>query len=174
MGRDKGMIKWRGKTLVENAIEILSALCDEIIISANNNQYNSLGVHVIQDKWKNCGPMGGILSCLNQSGSDQNLIIPVDVPFIRPEIYHRLLEEGTDYDIIVPLDHESWYQPLCSVFNLSIIEVMEEQVKHGNLGFTPLIRKVNACEVVFRLDDKDYGKQTFYNINSPADLEAIS
>lgn len=173
MGMEKGMIAWKGKTLVENAIEILSSLCEEIIISANNDQYNFLKYPVIADKYENCGPMGGVLTCLQESVSARNLTLPVDVPLISPEIYFHLLEQDGDYDVIVPIDHEFWYQPLCAVFNKSIITVMEEQIQNGILGFTPLIQKVNSLEVPFQQGMKGYHNQTFLNINSPADLKAL-
>ncbi len=117
--------------------------------------------------------MSGILSCLIHSDTVLNLVIPVDVPFITPEIYRQLLRQGGDYDIVVPLDHESHYQPLCSVFNKSVIPVMEEQISKGIYGFTPLIRKVNTLEIPFQLSEDHYQQQTFLNINSPMDLEAI-
>jgi molybdopterin-guanine dinucleotide biosynthesis protein A len=173
MGRDKGLILWKGKTLAENAIEILASLCNDIFISTNSPHFNSLNYPVIQDQYADCGPMGGILSCLNQSDTDLNLVIPIDVPFITSEIYLRLLEHNKVCDIIVPVDHKSWYQPLCSVFNRSIIPAMEDQLQNSIYGFTPLIRKVNALEVPFTLDEDPYQEQTFLNINSPADLVAI-
>ncbi len=174
MGMDKGLILWKGKTLVEHAIEILASLCSNIFISTNSHHYNSYNYPVILDQYTDCGPMGGILSCLNQSDTDINLVIPVDVPFITSVIYRRLLEQNKVCDIIVPVDHKSWYQPLCSVFKKSVIPAMEEQVQDSIFGFTPLIRKVNALEVPFLLEDEHYYAQTFLNINSPADLEAIN
>ena len=174
MGREKGLIPWKGMTLAEHAIKIISPFCTKIIISANNNNYDSLGYTVLSDQYPDCGPMGGILTCLKQSQTDQNLVIPSDMPFVRPEIYSHLMQQEGKYDIIVPIDHKSWLQPLCAIFHRSIIPAMEEQVSLGILGFTPLIRKVSSRKVPFQLNKGHYNQMIFFNINSAADLEEIS
>ena len=174
MGTDKGMIRWKGKTLAEHAIEIISPLCSEIFISANSDDYDPLGYSVLNDQYPDCGPIGGILTCMNHSSTDQSIVIPIDMPYVTTEIYRKLMQPEETYDIIVALDHDSWYQPLCSIFNRAIIPVMEEQVNSGVLGIPALIRKVRSKEIRFQLDQEYYNKFTFFNINSQADLDAIS
>jgi molybdopterin-guanine dinucleotide biosynthesis protein A len=174
MGEDKGLISWKGRTLVEHAVEIIAPLCAEIIISSNNRDYEFLGCRVLPDQYRDCGPMGGILTCLKQSEGERNLVIPVDTPFVTAEIYRRLLRQEDPCDMVIPVDHESWYQPLCAVFHRSVIPGMEEQVRNGILGFTPLIRKVRSREIHFKTGDEGYSRMTFFNINSRADLESIS
>jgi molybdopterin-guanine dinucleotide biosynthesis protein A len=174
MREDKGMLPWHGKTLAQHSVEIIASFCAEILISSNNRYYEFLGYPVHADQYRYCGPMGGILTCLHHSGSARNLVIPVDTPLVSPGLYRRLLREEGTCDLVVPVDHDSWYQPLVAVYHKSIIPAMEEQVRNGILGFTPLIRRVRSREVFFRLGDHEYGPMTFFNINTPADLEAIS
>jgi molybdopterin-guanine dinucleotide biosynthesis protein A len=174
MGRNKGLITWEGQTLAEHAIHALLPLCKTIIISANDRSYDFLDHRRVADRYEDCGPMGGILSCLEQSGTEINLVIPVDTPNVKTWIYEHLLQNTCDYDMIVPLDHDSWYQPLCAIYNRTIIPAMEKQISDGILGFTPLIRKVNSKEVPFRLNGGLYNEHTFLNINSPEDLGIIS
>jgi molybdenum cofactor guanylyltransferase len=64
MGTDKAMLQIDGKTLMERAIEICKPICHEILISSNNPKHENFGFTVIPDEIKNCGPMGGIYSCL--------------------------------------------------------------------------------------------------------------
>lgn len=174
MGMEKGLISWKGRTLAEQAIHTLLPHCTDIIISTNNSSYDFLGYPVLRDDYVDSGPMGGILTCLIQSDTDQNLVIPVDTPNVTSGIYAQLLKYAGDYDIIVPLDHDSRYQPLCAVFNRSVIPAMEEQISNRILGFAPLIKRVTAKEVPFRLNRDSYDEHTFININSPEDLRAIS
>jgi molybdopterin-guanine dinucleotide biosynthesis protein A len=174
MGMDKGMIQWKGKTLAEHAIETISPLCFEVVISANSNDYDPLGYPVINDQYPDSGPIGGILSCLNHLSTELNIVIPIDMPNVTTEIYRKLTQQEGNYDIIVARDHDSWYQPLCSIFNRSIIPVMEEQVSKRVLGIPALIRKVRTRDVQFQLEQEYYNKLTFFNINSQADLDAIS
>ena len=174
MGEDKGLIHWKGKTLAQHAIDILSPLCTDFIISTNTNQYESLGFQVVGDIYSDSGPMGGILSALKNSNTEKNLVIPSDTPFVSTEIYRYLISHAGSFDATVPVDHESFFQPLCAIYSRSILPAMEAQIIKRILGFTPLFSKVEIKVVPFHPELGFYDSRTFYNINSPADLEAIS
>jgi len=174
MGKEKGLIHWKGKPLIEHAISILAPLCGNIIISTNNDHFDSYGYPVVGDLFPGCGPMGGIFSALTKSKTLNNLVIPSDTPLVTPEIYRHLISHEGSFDVIVPVDHDSFYQPLCAVYSKSVLPAMEGQINEGILGFTPLLNKVEIKVVNFHSLLGCYNSNTFYNINSPADLEAIS
>jgi molybdopterin-guanine dinucleotide biosynthesis protein A len=174
MGKEKGLIQWQGKTLIEHAIGILTPLCENILISANNDHFDSLGYTVIQDLTPGCGPMGGILSTLVKSETAHNLVIPTDTPFVTPELYRYLISHAGSFDVIVPVDHDSFFQPLCAVYSTSVLPAMQAQINEQILGFTPLFNKLNIKAVQLHSGLGFYNDNTFYNINSRADLEAIS
>jgi len=163
-----------GITLIEHAIAILAPLCGNIIISANHDHFDSYGYPVVGDLFPGCGPMGGIFSALTKSETHINLVIPTYTPFVTPEIYRHLISHAGSFDVIVPVDHDSFYQPLCAVYSRSVLPAMEAQINERILGFTPLLNKVEIIEVHFHSALGFYSSNTFYNINSPADLEAIS
>jgi molybdopterin-guanine dinucleotide biosynthesis protein A len=174
MGKEKGLIQWKGKTLIENAIAILSPLCEHIFISANNDHFDSFGYPVVGDLFPDCGPMGGIFSALTKSETLNNIVIPSDTPFVTPALYRYLISHQGSFDVIVPVDHDSFYQPLCAVYSRSVLPAMETQINERILGFTPLLSKVDIKAVHLDSALGFYNSNTFYNINSPADLEAIS
>ncbi|MCK4852656.1 MAG: molybdenum cofactor guanylyltransferase [Bacteroidales bacterium] len=174
MGKEKGLIFWKGKTFAQHAIDILSPLCTDFIISTNTNQYDSLGFPVVGDVYSDSGPMGGILSALKISNTEKNLVIPSDTPFVSTEIYRYLISHAGSFDAIVPIDHESFYQPLCAIYSRSILPAMEAQITERVLGFAPLFSKIEIKAIPFHLELGFYDSRTFYNINLPADLEAIS
>ena len=61
-GIDKGLIPFRGKALIESAIQALQDQVGEILINANRNisQYSSYGYPVIVDETPNfSGPLAG-------------------------------------------------------------------------------------------------------------------
>jgi molybdopterin-guanine dinucleotide biosynthesis protein A len=174
MGKEKGLIRWKGKTLIEHAIAVLSPLCEKLIISANKNHYTSFGLPVVPDFIPDCGPMGGIYSAISESKTLHNLVIPADTPFVTTAVYRYLVSFEGGFDVIVPVDHDSFFQPLCAVYSTTILPFMESQMKKGILGFTPLFHRVNTKTVSFHSGLDFYQTDTFFNINSPEDLEAIS
>ena len=64
-GRDKGLFPFRGKPLVEHAIDILQPIINDIRISTNQPEtYAYLGLPMIGDIHQGCGPLGGMHAAL--------------------------------------------------------------------------------------------------------------
>ncbi len=63
------------------------------IISSNIDAHCKFGFSVVADEVKNCGPIGGIISCMKQSKTDWNFIISVDAAFVEPEFVNFLFME---------------------------------------------------------------------------------
>ena len=58
MGKDKGMIIYNGKAIIEYIIEQLKPLVNKLVIVSNNFEYEKFGVEVINDLLKDIGPVG--------------------------------------------------------------------------------------------------------------------
>jgi molybdopterin-guanine dinucleotide biosynthesis protein A len=173
MGIDKGRIMWKGLTLAEHAVNTLKPLCRDILISSNDPGYRSLGYPVIPDQYPQSGPMAGIHASLLESRTAGNLVIPVDTPLVTGALYRHLLKAGKIADVIVPIDHENFYQPLCAIYNKSILPAMEAQIRKRLLGFTPLFERVNCFPVPLDFTLPFYSPKTFFNMNTAADLESL-
>ena len=77
MGRDKALIQLDKHKMIKKVITLIRPFCNELLISANKNIYHEFGYEVIKDKHKRIGPLGGIISCLNKSNTELNLIINI-------------------------------------------------------------------------------------------------
>ena len=80
MGKDKSFIQLDEHKMIEKIIALIRPFCDELLISANKNKYKDFGYEIIKDKHKRIGPLGGIISCLNESSHELNIIISCDTP----------------------------------------------------------------------------------------------
>lgn len=59
----------------------------------------SLPVTEIADLYMNAGPMSGVFSGLSMMDEDQAFILPIDTPFLEPEVGLQLLEHLDGFDI---------------------------------------------------------------------------
>lgn len=67
-GTNKALYINDGKSLLQQSLEILRPLCDQLYISANNNNavaYREMGADIICDLHPDCGPLGGIEAIVN-------------------------------------------------------------------------------------------------------------
>ena len=116
MGTDKGLVRLDGTPLIEHALGIMGKLTPQILISSNSDSLRNYGYPVIKDQFPNSGPMGGIYSCLMNTGTEINLVLSCDTPFIYPEFYKKLLEHIGNFDIVAPWYYSDRYEPLCAVY----------------------------------------------------------
>ena len=168
MGTDKAMLQIDGKTLMERAIEICTLVCDEILISSNNPKHENFGFPVIPDEIKNCGPMGGIYSCLNKSETNWNFVISVDSAFVTADFVPFLISETAEFDAVVPI-HEKGKEPLVALYHKNCVSVIQEKLELKDYKMHNLLSVLNTKFTNVDSWVKKY-PAIFKNINRLEDL----
>jgi molybdopterin-guanine dinucleotide biosynthesis protein A len=91
MGRDKALLRWRGRPLIEHQIALLHAAgVREVKISGNRPDY-----HGVADAVPQAGPLGGIAGIAAACEDAELLIVPVDMPQLQPSLLRRLRDAQT-------------------------------------------------------------------------------
>jgi len=106
-GVDKGLQPYRGRPLIQHALEILAPLCAEILVNANRNlaAYRRFGHPVIPDPTPDFqGPLAGILAALQRAHTPALLVVPCDSPHLRRDLLERLAASLADHDIAIAHD----------------------------------------------------------------------
>ncbi len=174
MGRDKGLLRWRGRPLVAHALDLLRPLCDHLILSANDPAYEAFGVPVVPDRWHDRGPLGGLATGLRHSSTTHNLIIPCDTPLLNRELLHHILARSTGYRAVVPVHEDGKVEPLCGYYSKETLPAIEEQLRQGDNRITRLLEKIPTLYLKMDASLPFYHDDLFLNINTPADLEKIT
>lgn len=106
-GRDKGLVSYRGKALVDHVIERVAPQVDELLISANRNldDYAQRGYRVLTDTLPDFpGPLAGVLAGLQASSHEWVLVVPCDMPHLPGNLVERLVAASQDFAIVVADD----------------------------------------------------------------------
>lgn len=168
MGTDKALLEVDGTPLLEKAINLCKHTCDEIIISSNNIKHQKFAYPVVADEIKDCGPIGGILSCLKKSKTDWNFVISVDAAFVEPDFLQTLFSEFDEFDAIVPLTKKG-KEPLIALYNKRCLPVMEQKLQAGDYKMHNLLHSVKTKFVDSSVWLEKYPR-LFHNLNRPGDL----
>ncbi len=168
MGIDKTLLQLNGQTLLGRSIELIQPFCDSLLISSNNPAHKKLGLKTIPDEIYDCGPIGGIYSCLKQSETDWNFVISVDSVFVEPEFVHFLISEIEDFDAVVPI-HSKGKEPLIALYHKNSLAEIEKMIQYGNFKMHNLLNFLNIKWIDSQNWVDKYPK-LFYNINRPEDL----
>ena len=115
MGTDKALLPFGEVSLLEYLVNKYKPHFSHIYLSVKKpGEYTHLSLPVteIADLYRNAGPRSGVGSGLSMMDEEQAFILPIDTPFLEPEVGLQLLEHlngfyiaavsGTDTDQKVP------------------------------------------------------------------------
>ncbi len=168
LGTDKALIYFKGKKLIEYAIELMQAFTNEIVISANKNKYTEYSFPVVPDNYPDLGPISGLEAVLKHSRTRKNMVVPCDTPFLSTELYETLINFSETYDAVVPRTANGKTEPLIAVYSKDILPVISQQIKKHDYKLQHLLKAINTKFVL--IDNK----HNLSNINTISDLNNIS
>ena len=176
MPGDKAFMEVGGRRVIDIQLEVTESLFEETLIVGNAERVDSLsvyrgsGVRVVEEPVSGKGPLGGILSGLQLSGTEENFVFACDMPFISREAIGFLLERLDDYQVAVPRTPKG-LEPLHAAYHRDCIPVIERQLDYGNLKVTAFYHQVSVnyvqWEEMLRLDPTG---RLVLNINSLEDM----
>jgi len=169
MGRDKGLLPYKGKLMVEYAIDILIKYCDEIIISTNNSEYSQLGYPLVADIYKGKGPLGGIHAGLKASKTMYNIFLSCDMPLINTEAIELLIQQITPNVLGLIPKYGDRIEPMCGIYTKQLVPEIEKSIQNNNLKLRLFIHDQAIDQVDFQILTQKY-KNLFSNINFPTDI----
>ena len=169
MGQEKGLVKYRGKALIEYAIDTLKPLCHEMVISTANNDYTYLGLPLIADEIPDCGPIGGISTCMKAVEADIYLVISCDTPHLPTQLFTDLVAQLKD-KAIIPIDETGRKQPLAACYASSASSFFHEALESRELKMMSLLLKMKPLYFRPSIDSSYYQSNIFSNLNSKDDI----
>ena len=100
-GHDKGLVVWRGQTLIEHSLACLSGQVDWLAVSANRHLAQYLAHHPVvfadEPKWRQQGPLAGLASALGLPlpPLDWLLCVPCDMPLLPGDLVASFVAAAT-------------------------------------------------------------------------------
>jgi molybdopterin-guanine dinucleotide biosynthesis protein A len=170
MGKDKATLEFRGRTLLDNALDLGRAVADEVRIVGDPAKFADFGT-VVQDIYPDRGPLGGIHAALKSSETGLNLVMGVDLPLLDVPFLEYLIVSAVQSGAVVTLPRVgAHYEPLCAVYRTEFLGPAEQALVAGHNKidalFTTLpLRTVNEQELV----GQGFSPSMFRNVNTPED-----
>ena len=169
--RDKALLEFRGKRLVDHVFERIAPQVGGVMINANQNyeQYKSFGVRVVSDAiGEFAGPLAGLHAGLFASKRPYIITVPCDSPFFPEDLVERMFDalESTGTQVAVATSGEQPH-PVFTLARRSVIEHLSDFLKAGG-------RKIDAWYDTLSVVHVDFNDDALFgNINTPEELEAF-
>jgi molybdenum cofactor guanylyltransferase len=174
MGRDKAALIVDGEPLWQRQLNILRATNPaELLISGpKHGVYAASGVRIVSDRNPGKGPLGGLAAALEACSGDWLLALAVDLPRMRADFLHRLLDEAIAANIgIVPTLGEGKLEPLAAVYPKSALAVAELHLSQGRVKLSEFIREWEGRGAMRTRMVSPEDAALFANWNTPDDLQ---
>ncbi|HXG52940.1 MAG TPA: NTP transferase domain-containing protein [candidate division Zixibacteria bacterium] len=173
MGRAKALLPFAGRPLVCHLAATLGSLFDEVIVvAAPGQELPELPARVVRDAVPHQGPVGGICYGLAAARSELCFVTSCDVAFLNLRLISYLLSRAPGYDVVVPR-WEDRLQPLHAVYRRTVVPLLEEQLRTGELRPVYLFDKVPCLQLgeeeIRKFDPEGL---SFFNMNTPEDYAA--
>jgi molybdopterin-guanine dinucleotide biosynthesis protein A len=181
IGKEKALIPFRGKPLIQWVLDVLQEVADEIVVSVSPSPTEELietvgtGVVIARDERSGMGPMEGLLSSFHRARGEYVAVAPCDAPFVTVELFDLLFEMADGTGGAVPTVGEH-YEPLIAVYRCApFLDALKRTIGEGRskpIDTYPLLdlRFVEEAEIA-RLD---LPVDPFTNINLLKDLEKVN
>ena len=182
MGTDKALLKIGGQTIIERTRNLMLNIFENVLLSTNDfESYRFLGLPIVEDIYKNHGPLSGIHAALVVSATDKNFFLSCDFPLMEEEMIRYIIGYKSLRQISIPSANERM-QHLCGIYRKSLVPVIENILSNSiywkkengksAASVKKLISKVGA-EIIETGSLPFYKEDIFFNMNSPDDFEII-
>ncbi len=174
MGADKAFVEFAGRTLLARALELANSVASEVRIVGNREKFASFAP-VVEDIFRDCGPLGGIHAALRSSRTDTNLVLAVDMPFVSSAFLLYLMERARAVPaatVVIPRA-DGRRQTLCAVYRREFADAAEAALLAGRNRIDRLFEGVETRVIEEQeLESAGFSSRIFRNLNTPKEVEA--
>jgi len=168
-GRAKGLLRYRGRPLIDRLADLLRARCTSVMIIGDpEGPYVGQGLPVTPDL-VDAGPPGGVLTGLTlarEQGASWVWTLACDLPRVDAETLDGLAAVRDGHQAAL-YRAAGRIQPLAACWHVSALPIFEQALRDAQPGFRTLVGLVDAVVVDAPHPDR------LTNLNTPADCAAL-
>lgn len=163
-GSDKAMIQFRGRPLISHIAQTLRAKATSVTAVADvADKYQALGLRTIPDCVAGAGPIGGVLTAVEDCADQRWLLVAsCDLVGVDCNWVDLLMAGRREAAAVVAFKTDRW-EPLFALYHTSIHKEVRRRVMSGQGTMWKLIEAVGAVAV-----EAPVGLR---QVNTPGDLE---
>ncbi len=174
MGKPKFSLSYQGQSETERMVNMLSGFCDQVYLSARQEQdleaFEGLQrCGRINDEHYGLGPVGGLATLMGTHPDKAWLITACDMPFLQEEAIACIVSERD------PLRYGTCFlqkggvgvEPMCAIYEPKFIVPLFEALSRRELSLTRIIKELPFKHVTVAPSDRTH----FTNVNTPEEYE---
>jgi molybdopterin-guanine dinucleotide biosynthesis protein A len=186
--KDKALAQLEAKPLLVPVVENVKDIVDEVIVCVNGWERKEIyrdvleqhGLNVklvIDEKTEISGPNVAILTGLKAAQADQYLVVPCDMPFVKPQVANYLFTLADGFDVVVPMWPNGRLETLIMIlqrtFGLEIVETLCKLKRPRSDDIPRAASKTLLASPMKTIKTLDPTFKSFTNINAQEDIKKL-
>jgi molybdopterin-guanine dinucleotide biosynthesis protein A len=176
MGTDKAVVDFCGTRMIDRVSHTLSAVADPVVVVARTGaDVSGVAAQVVEDERPYEGPLPAIVGGLRATGTERNVAVACDMPFLNTVLLQRLSELlDVNVDAVVPIA-SGHPQPLHAAYGDCAIEPLLTAIAAGERSLKGALERLRVRWVP-EIEWKSLDPQghSFLNVNTPEELRAAT
>ncbi len=141
LGQDKALLPWEHGTLLDHAVSRLEQVCGNVRVCADRDDLNTHGT-LIRDAQPGAGPLGAIVAALEQSQTEWNFFLAVDLPLVPVQFLRALAARIPNNFVACILPQiERLPQPLCGLYHRPLALGLRRALEEGKYKIMQALRQ---------------------------------
>ena len=194
MGRDKASLTLGNETFLQRiAAELDACGFQEKYVSLGTGEKTEIHIPVgwtaVRDRYRDCGPLGGIHAALSACRAEWALFVSCDTPLYRKELAELLISkipglseipgtsEVSGTQLVIPVTPDGRWHMTCALWRRTLLPEVEAQLKSGDYRLRKLCLKDGGPSpgtVLVRLEGEQAAfAEMLNNINTEEDYRQM-
>jgi molybdopterin-guanine dinucleotide biosynthesis protein A len=171
MGRPKATVELDGVPLWKRAIDcLIPFVVETILLGTVPGLVVPEGHRQLADNPMGIGPLGGLVTGLEQSGHEHHLLLAVDYPLVPPVFFQALLAQAERFHAVCG-QGDVFLEPLVGYYHRDCAPVIRKMIAQGEIRTHKLYERVPSRVISpVEMLKIDPAKWAHFNVNTPADL----
>jgi molybdopterin-guanine dinucleotide biosynthesis protein A len=171
-GNNKAFLKFQNNTFIESIADKLTGFNNIYISVDDKEKYKHLSFTLIEDMYKDIGPIGGIYSALKSIEEEYIFVTACDMPKINREFIDFVCNSLTeDIECIVTQDIKGRIYPLGGIYSKALLGKIENMIKEEDYKLLNLIKRSNTK--IISLSENNFSESILDNINDINDYNKL-
>jgi len=176
-GQDKASYVYKGKRMLDWALESLSGTQERFVI-ANQNYKTDFPIY--EDIRTNCsdtgcGPMGGLYTALTYAKHEWIALAACDMPNLNPDYWRHLYRtaamSNAKYAVVIKTN-DTKLQTLAALYNKALLPIIEDHLDTNKIALQSLAEHFNIIDIdSFKQDNINNSQILFQNFNFLGDVK---
>jgi len=173
-GAGKALLRVGGVPLIRRMALALAPFFDDVIISCKSTEdYEFLGLTLVEDEFESEEAIIGLYSALRASRAELNFCISCDLPIIHLDLIRHMLRLAQKHAAVAP-ESDGGPEALYAVYRRDCEKAMGGLITERRYSLREMLQKIGAGIVARKEVKTICGKMNaLYRLETPEDVENL-